>query len=86
MGKHKGSVLTDPVGRSYADYVIVPTAYAQNLRAVVRYLMKTGSYSGAVKGLRASVSESLNHHARKGFSSGRRRRGKGCDVVRAATT
>lgn len=85
VGKYKGSVLTEPVGRSYADYVDLPAAYAQNLRGVVKYLMKTCSYSGPVKGLRASVSESLNHRARQGFLSGRGRRREGYGTVGTTT-
>jgi len=74
VGTVKGSVKTIPVGRSYSDYLSVPAAYAENLRTVVKYLMKPGRETGPVRGLRASVSESLNHHARRGFVSGRHRR------------
>ena len=74
VGKNKGSVKTEPVGRSYSDYLTVPAAYAQNLRKVVKYLMKDGGETGMVEGLRASVSESLNQHARRGFVSARWRR------------
>lgn len=73
-GKSKGSVKTEPVGRSYSDYLTSPAAYLTNLRAVIRYLMKAGACTGRLHGLRASVSESLNRHARGGFASGRRRR------------
>ena len=74
VGRTKGSVKTEPVGRSYSDYSSVPAAYAHNLRRVVRYLIKAGRETGPVQGLRVGVSESLNHHARRGFVSGRRQR------------
>lgn len=83
VGKTKKSVKTEPVGRSYSDYLSVPAAYAHNLRAVVRYLMKGGRDAGVVRGLRASVSESLNHHARGGYLSARRRRSGGSVPVDA---
>lgn len=81
VGLRKGSVKTEPVGRSYSDYMSVPAAYVENLRAVVRYLWKRGRETGAVYGLRASVSESLNYRARQGLVSARRRRNADPRVV-----